>query len=220
MDATSDWYPLLAEQFAAPYWTELMAFVADERASHQVFPPANEVFNALHQTPLGNTKVVILGQDPYHGEHQANGLAFSVRDGVKIPPSLRNIHKELEADLAIPPPTHGNLRSWTAEGVLLLNTTLTVRAHNAASHQNRGWETFTDQVIALVNAKPETVVFILWGASARKKKQLIDRERHVILEAPHPSPLSAHRGFFGTKPFSQANNALVSAGRSAVDWTI
>ena len=220
MAPPTDWNPLLRNEFDKPYWSDLQRFVAHERANHEVYPPADEVFRALHLTPYANTKVLILGQDPYHGPGQANGLAFSVRDGVKIPPSLQNIHKELEADLALPRPAHGNLEPWATQGVLLINATLTVRAHAAASHQKRGWETFTDQVIDAVNAKPETVVFILWGASARKKKQLIDTGRHAVIESPHPSPLSAHRGFFGSKPFSTANAALSNAGRTPVDWAL
>ncbi len=216
----TDWNPILRAEFDEPYWAELQTFVAAERAQHTVYPPHEEVFRALHLTPYANTKVLILGQDPYHGPGQANGLAFSVRDGEKIPPSLQNIHKELEADLGIPRPAHGNLERWATEGVLLINATLTVRARTAASHQKQGWETFTDRVIAAVNAKPERVVFILWGASARKKKSLIDVGRHVVLESPHPSPLSAHRGFFGSSPFSRANEALAAAGISPIDWSL
>ena len=163
---------------------------------------------------------MILGQDPYHGPGQANGLAFSVADGIDIPPSLRNIHKELESDLGVAPPGHGNLEAWAKSGVLLLNATLTVRARTAASHQKRGWETFTDRMIEAVNAKIERVVFILWGASARKKKALIDSGTHVVIESPHPSPLSAHRGFFGSKPFSAANAALTEAGLQPVSWEL
>ena len=216
----TDWNPILRAEFAEPYWAELQQFVADERGQHTVYPPHDEVFRALHLTPYADTRVFILGQDPYHGPGQANGLAFSVADGVRIPPSLQNIHKELESDLGFARPNHGNLERWAANGVLLLNATLTVRGGNAASHQKRGWETFTDRVIAAVNAKPERVVFILWGNSARKKRTLIDRNRHVVIESPHPSPLSAHRGFFGSKPFSKANDALVAAGRTPVDWTL
>lgn len=216
----TDWNPLLRDEFAKPYWAELQAFVADERARHQVFPPADEVFAALHQTPYAEVKVLILGQDPYHGPGQAHGLCFSVRPGVAVPPSLRNIHAELEADLGIAPPDHGCLDAWTHQGVLLLNTSLTVRAHQAASHQKQGWETFTDEVIRAVDAKPEPVVFILWGASARKKKALIDTSRHTVVESAHPSPLSAHNGFFGSRPFSRTNEALVAAGREPVDWRI
>jgi uracil-DNA glycosylase len=163
---------------------------------------------------------MILGQDPYHGPRQAHGLCFSVRRGVRIPPSLVNIHKELHDDLGLPIPDHGNLEAWARQGVLLLNTTLTVRGGAAASHQGKGWETFTDQVIKVVSAKPEPVVFILWGASARRKRQLIDIDRHTIIESAHPSPLSAHNGFFGSRPFSRANAALVAAGREPVDWDL
>jgi len=216
----TDWNPVLRTELAKPYWSDLQRFVADERAHHQVFPPADDVFAALHQTPYESVKVVILGQDPYHGPGQAHGLAFSVRPGVAIPPSLRNIFKELADDEGIAPPAHGSLDAWTEQGVLLLNTSLTVRAHQAASHQGKGWETFTDEVIRAVNAKPERVVFILWGAAARKKKALVDRHRHVVIESAHPSPLSAHNGFFGSQPFSRANAALVEAGRTPVDWRL
>lgn len=220
MAERTDWNPLLREEFAKPYWSELQSYVASERARHQVFPPEGEVFAALHQTAYEDVKVVILGQDPYHGDGQAHGLCFSVRPGVAVPPSLRNIHKELASDLGITPPRHGCLDAWTRQGVLLLNTTLTVRAHQAASHQRHGWETFTDEVIRAVNAKPERVVFILWGAAARKKKALIDLTRHVVVESPHPSPLSAHHGFLDSRPFSQTNQALVEAGRDPVDWSL
>ena len=199
---------------------QLLEFVAAERAEYTVYPEHDQVFRALHLTPYAETKVFILGQDPYHGPGQANGLAFSVSDGVKVPPSLQNIHKELESDLGVPRPSHGQLEPWARQGVLLLNATLTVRARTAASHQKQGWETFTDQVISAVNNKTDRVVFILWGSTARKKKALIDRSRHVVIESPHPSPLSAHRGFFGSRPFSAANKALVAAGREPVDWSL
>ncbi|MEZ5177194.1 MAG: uracil-DNA glycosylase [Acidimicrobiales bacterium] len=220
MAPRTDWNPILRAELAEPYWAELQAFVAEERANHQVFPPAAEVFAALHQTPYASVKVVILGQDPYHGPGQAHGLCFSVRRGVAVPPSLRNIFSELHDDLGITPPRHGNLDAWTHQGVLLLNTSLTVRAHQAASHHGRGWERFTDQVIRAVDAKPERVVFILWGAAARKKKALVDTSRHVVIESAHPSPLSAHNGFFGSRPFSRANAALEAAGREPVDWRL
>ena len=216
----TDWNPVLRPEFEQPYWSELQDFVRAERAEHAVYPPDDEVFAALHLTPLAEVKVLILGQDPYHGPGQAHGLCFSVRDGVRIPPSLQNIHKELASDLGIETPSHGELTAWAEHGVLLLNATLTVRAHEAASHQGHGWERFTDQVIRVVAAKPERVVFILWGASARKKKSLVDRERHVVIESPHPSPLSAHNGFFGSRPFSRANQALEDAGRDPVDWRL
>ena len=214
----TDWNPLLREQFAEPYWDALMAFVAHERSTHPVYPPHDEVFAALHLTPYADTRVVILGQDPYHGPGQAHGLCFSVRHGVRVPPSLANIYRELRDDLGIDPPNHGNLERWARSGVLLLNTTLTVRGGAAASHQGRGWERFTDRVIETVAAKPSRVVFMLWGAAARRKRSMIDAERHTIIESAHPSPLSAHNGFFGSRPFSRANAALADAGLEPVDW--
>lgn len=220
MAPPTDWNPLLRDQFAQPYWSDLQRFVADERAHHPVFPPHDQVFAALHLTPYQDVKAVILGQDPYHGPGQAHGLCFSVAPGVAPPPSLRNIFRELEDDLGLPPPDHGCLDAWAANGVLLLNTSLTVRAHQAASHHGKGWETFTDRVIAVVNDKPERVVFILWGAAARRKKSLIDQRRHAVVESAHPSPLSAHNGFFGSRPFSRANQALIDAGREPIDWRI
>lgn len=220
MAPRTDWNPLLRDEFAKPYWGELQRFVADERDRHPVYPPADEVFAALHHTPYASVKVVILGQDPYHGPGQAHGLCFSVRDGVPPPPSLRNILVELESDLGIPIPASGNLRRWADQGVLLLNTTLTVRGGQAASHQRHGWETFTDQVIRVVNAKEERVVFILWGSAAKRKRELIDLDRHVTIESVHPSPLSASRGFFGSRPFSRADAALAEAGREPVDWRL
>ncbi len=216
----TDWNPLLRDQFAQPYWSQLQAFVHAERASHAVYPPHEEVFAALHLTPHAEVKVLILGQDPYHGPGQAHGLCFSVRHGVEVPPSLANIHAELEADLGCPRPTHGNLERWASQGVLLLNATLTVRARQAASHHGRGWERFTDRVIEVVAAKPERVVFILWGAAARRKRSLVDTSRHVVIESAHPSPLSARNGFFGSRPFSRANAALVDAGRAPVEWCL
>jgi uracil-DNA glycosylase len=216
----TDWNPVLRAELAQPYWPALQAFVAEERAQHPVYPPPHEVFAALHLTPYAEVKVLILGQDPYHGAGQAHGLCFSVRPGVPVPPSLANIYKELQSDLGIEPPGHGCLEAWARQGVLLLNATLTVRARSAASHQGKGWETFTDAVIRAVNEKPERVVFLLWGASARKKRALVDTSRHVVIESPHPSPLSAHNGFFGSRPFSRANAALEEAGRTPVDWRL
>jgi uracil-DNA glycosylase len=216
----TDWNPLLRSEFEQPYWAELQAFVAAERARGPVYPPADEVFSALHLTPYARTRVVILGQDPYHGPGQAHGLCFSVRRGVSVPPSLHNIHRELHDDVGVPVPDHGNLEAWAEQGVLLLNTTLTVRAGQAASHQGKGWETFTDRVLDVVNDKSERVVFVLWGASARRKKARLDLDRHVVIESAHPSPLSAHNGFFGSRPFSRTNAALAEAGLEPVDWTL
>ncbi len=214
----TDWNPVLRAQLEQPYWAELQQFVAEERARGPVYPAPDEVFAALHLTPYATVKVLILGQDPYHGAGQAHGLCFSVRKGVRPPPSLENIFTELRDDLGIDPPGHGCLVAWARQGVLLLNATLTVRARAAASHQGKGWERFTDAVIEAVNDKPERVVFILWGASARKKRALVDTSRHVVIESAHPSPLSARNGFFGSRPFSRANAALVEAGRDPVDW--
>lgn len=215
----TDWNPLLRDQFDQPYWKDLQAFVQDERRAHQVFPPHDDVFNALHFTPYGDVRAVILGQDPYHGPGQAHGLSFSVPQGVDIPPSLRNMHQELQSDLGIEPPGHGNLEAWAAQGVLLLNSVLTVRAHAAGSHRKQGWEQFTDRVIQVVSDKPEPVVFILWGNFARSKAPLIAAHHHII-ESPHPSPLSASRGFFGSRPYSRTNAALESAGRPPIDWRL
>ena len=220
MTQRTDWNPLLGDELTKPYWSQLMEYLSDERRLHTVFPPEPEVFAALHMTPYASVKAMILGQDPYHGPGQAHGLCFSVGPGVAPPPSLVNIHQELASDLGCAIPTHGSLSSWADQGVLLLNATLTVRARRAASHQNKGWEKFTDRVIEVVNDKPERVVFILWGSSARRKKQLIDTSRHTVIESTHPSPLSAHRGFFGSKPFSTANSALAEAGREPIDWCI
>ncbi len=218
--ATTDWNPVLRAEFAKPYWEPLQQFVSNERVHHTVYPPAADVFAALHLTPYATTRVVILGQDPYHGPGQAHGLCFSVRPGVATPPSLANIHKELAADLGLSPPGHGNLEAWARQGVLLLNTTLTVRAWQAASHQGKGWELFTDEVLKAVNEKSHRVVFILWGASARRKRSLVDTTRHTVLESAHPSPLSAHNGFFGSRPFSRANEALLAAGLDQIDWSL
>ncbi|MEX1091718.1 MAG: uracil-DNA glycosylase [Acidimicrobiia bacterium] len=220
MAPKTDWNPLLADELTKPYWSELMAFVRSERARYTVYPPDPEVFAALHMTPHASVKAMILGQDPYHGPGQAHGLCFSVRRGVAPPPSLVNIHQELNSDLGCPVPEHGSLEHWAHQGVLLLNAALTVRARSAASHQKKGWETFTDQVIRSVSEKRERVVFILWGSSARQKRALIDTTRHTIIESPHPSPLSAHRGFFGSRPFSRANAALQAAGREPIDWCL
>jgi uracil-DNA glycosylase len=216
---TTDWNPLLRHEFEQPYWKSLQSFVALERQHHAVYPPQADVFAALHRTPYAETRVVVLGQDPYHGPNQAHGLCFSVQRGVRPPPSLVNVFKELHSDLDVPVPQHGDLSAWARRGVLLLNTTLTVRAGVAGSHQGKGWETFTDQVIRAVNDKT-FVVFVLWGAHARRKKDLIDVTRHAVIEAPHPSPLSAHQGFFGSRPFSRINAALGDAGLPHVEWSL
>ena len=217
---TTDWNPILKAELEQSYWSDLQAFVRDEREHHQVFPPADEVFAALHKTPYADVLVLILGQDPYHGQGQAHGLCFSVKRPVPPPPSLANIFKELKSDLDLDPPKHGDLSAWADQGVLLLNSVLTVRAHSAASHANKGWETFTDQVIRAVNAKPEPVVFLLWGSYARKKKGLIDTARHTVIESAHPSPLSARNGFFGSRPFSRTNEALERRGRPPINWRL
>lgn len=211
---------MLRSEFAEPYWTELQAFVARERQQCAVYPPEADVFAAFHLTSLARTKVVILGQDPYHGPGQAHGLSFSVRPGVAIPPSLRNIFQELHNDIGCRIPRSGSLEKWARSGVLLLNTTLTVRAGEAGSHQGRGWETFTDKVIEVVNRTSTGVVFVLWGASSRRKRNLIDTTRHVVIESAHPSPLSAHNGFFGSRPFSRTNGALEALGLGPVDWCL
>ncbi|MFN6119138.1 MAG: uracil-DNA glycosylase [Actinomycetes bacterium] len=217
---TTDWNPLLRGEFDKPYWAELQAFVAAERARAEVFPPADQVFAALHLTSYAATRVVLLGQDPYHGRGQAHGLCFSVRRGVAPPPSLQNVFRELHDDLGVDPPGHGNLEAWTMQGVLLLNTCLTVRSGAAGSHHGKGWETFTDEVLRVVNAKTERVVFLLWGAPARRKAALVDTSRHVVVQSAHPSPLSAHQGFFGSRPFSRTNAALEEAGLAPIDWRI
>jgi uracil-DNA glycosylase len=214
----TDWNPVLRAEMDQTYWRELMEFVARERSVATVYPSKDDVFAALHLTPFAEVKVLILGQDPYHGPGQAHGLCFSVRSGVTFPPSLLNIFKEMESDIGVPVPRSGDLSGWARQGVLLLNATLTVRAHHAGSHQGRGWERFTDAVIRAVDARPTPVVFVLWGAYARKKKALIDTGRHVVIESAHPSPLSAHNGFFGSRPFSRINQALMTMGSEPVDW--
>ena len=211
---------MLRREFAKPYWAELQQFVAAERARTTVYPPHEDVFAALHLTPFADVKVVILGQDPYHGAGQAHGLCFSVREGVPAPPSLVNIFKELHDDLGIDPPSHGCLDAWARQGVLLLNATLTVRARQAASHQGKGWETFTDEVLRAVNAKPDRVVFILWGASARKKRGLVDTSRHVIIESAHPSPLSATTASSAAGRSRGRTRPSWKPGAHPVDWRL
>lgn len=220
IDIHPTWQTELATEFDKEYFKELMAFVDSERSGHDVFPGEQDVFNALRLTPYPKVKAVILGQDPYHNHDQAHGLAFSVKDGIKHPPSLRNIFKELQSDLEIDTPVSGNLSQWAERGVLLLNTVLTVRAHNANSHQKKGWENFTDAIIQSIGNREQHTVFILWGKPAAKKISLIDETRHTILTAPHPSPLSAHRGFFDSKPFSKTNDALRHSNQAAIDWRL
>ncbi|PRD53900.1 uracil-DNA glycosylase [Sphingobacterium gobiense] len=215
------WEPILKPLFRLDYMRALSTFVQHERRQAVVFPPEHLVLNAFSLTPFNEIKVVILGQDPYHNDGQAHGLSFSVPEGIALPPSLKNIYKELTSDIpGFRYPTSGDLTKWAKQGVLLLNATLTVRAHQAASHQGRGWEEFTDQIIHLISQKSENVVFMLWGSYAQKKAMLIDSQKHLILKAVHPSPLSAHRGFFGCKHFSYANAYLQSKGREPIDWQI
>jgi uracil-DNA glycosylase len=214
------WQAPLSAELKQPYVAELAAFVAAEREAHTIYPPAGEEFTALELTPYEQVRAVILGQDPYHGPGQAHGLAFSVRKGVRVPPSLVNIYKELRSDLGVEPPGHGYLAQWARHGVLLLNAVLTVRAGAANSHKGRGWERLTDAIIGAVSARATPAVFILWGGPAQKKAALIDEARHTVLRAAHPSPLSARNGFFGSRPFSQTNAALEAAGQHPIDWRI
>ena len=214
------WLAHLRAEFDKPYMHELRSFLAAEKQQHAVFPPGADIFNAFQYTPFDQVRVVVLGQDPYHGPGQAHGLCFSVRKGVRPPPSLQNIFKELHQDLGVPHPDHGELTSWAAQGVLLLNTVLTVRAHSANSHRGRGWEQFTDRVIELLNTQKEGLIFVLWGSAAGKKAQMIDGHRHMILRSPHPSPLSAYRGFFGCGHFSKINRHLEQRGGAPIDWSL
>jgi uracil-DNA glycosylase len=216
----SSWQAVLEAEMAKPYFVGLSRFVAEERREHSVFPPEEDVFNALALTPYEDVNVVLLGQDPYHDDGQAHGLCFSVRPGVPPPPSLVNMYKELQSDLGITPPSHGYLASWAEQGILMLNAVLTVRAHSPNSHKNRGWETFTDAVLRKVNDKRDPVVFVLWGGYAQKKAKLIDGSRHAILQSAHPSPLSARNGFFGSKPYSAINEALRRFGKKPIDWRL
>jgi uracil-DNA glycosylase len=214
------WQPLLGDEFEKPYFQNLRAFLDQERQNHTVYPPEPEVFSAFGLAPYDAVNVLLLGQDPYHDDNQAHGLCFSVRPGIKPPPSLKNIFKELRDDLGCRIPNNGYLVPWARQGILLLNAVLTVRAHEPNSHKNKGWETFTDTVIRAVNAKAEPVVFVLWGSYAQKKRDLIDTTRHTIVEGVHPSPLSAKRGFFGSKPFSTINAALRESGKPEIDWQL
>lgn len=214
------WYEILHQEFEKQYFTDLKKKLVEEKNTTIIYPKGSEIFNAFNKTPIFKVKVVVLGQDPYHGPGQAHGLSFSVPQGVKPPPSLVNIFKELEQDLQIPRPLHGDLSAWAAQGVFLLNAFLTVRAHEPASHQSIGWHFFTDAVIQAISQAQDHVVFILWGSFAHSKEPLINSEKHLILKSTHPSPFSAHRGFLGSKPFSQANTWLQSHGIDPIDWRV
>ena len=218
---SNDWLPEIKGEFGKPYYKELYNFIKQEYSSTTVYPPADDIFNAFHYTPLSEVKVLLLGQDPYHNVNQAHGLSFSVLPSQKdIPPSLQNIYKELEKDCGCYIPNNGYLEKWARQGVLLLNTVLTVRAHQANSHQNRGWEEFTDSVIKILNRQDRPIVYLLWGSPARRKKSMLNNPKQLVLEAPHPSPLSAYRGFFGCKHFSQTNAFLSQNGIEPIDWQI
>ena len=212
------WRQRLQHEFEKPYFQELTQFVKSEYQSQTVYPPGPEIFRAFDCCSFEDLKVVILGQDPYHGEGQANGLCFSVRDGVRMPPSLQNIFKEIHTDLGKPVPSNGSLERWAKQGILLLNATLTVRASSPGSHQQKGWELFTDEVIKIISEKKENIVFILWGAYAQKKGEVINKNKHLIIKSAHPSPFSAHNGFFGSKPFSKTNEYLRSKGLQEIQW--
>lgn len=217
---SNDWDLLLAEQFSLPYYIQLRDFLNSEYATKTIYPPLEDVFNALHYTPFSEVKVVILGQDPYHGPNQAHGLSFSVQKDVNIPPSLRNMFKELATDIGCATAPHGNLTAWARQGVLLLNSVLTVQQGKAHAHKGKGWEVFTDHIIQTLNAKEEPIVYILWGNAAKQKAKLIDTEKHYIVSSVHPSPLSAYRGFFGSRPFSKTNEILVETGQQPITWDI
>jgi len=216
----NDWARALQDEFRKDYYSKLFRFVGHEYQTNTIYPPGDDIFNAFHLTPLHDVKCVILGQDPYHEPGQAHGLSFSVKPGVDIPPSLQNIYKELNTDLGCQIPNNGYLVKWAKQGVLLLNAVLTVRAHAAASHQNKGWEQFTDAVIEQINKEDRPIVFMLWGSFARSKKKMLNNPKHLILEAPHPSPLSAYRGFFGCHHFSKCNEFLKANGIEPIDWQI
>ncbi|SFL46113.1 Uracil-DNA glycosylase [Lachnospiraceae bacterium KH1T2] len=220
---SNDWLPAVSEEFKKPYYTQLFEFVKNEYSTHVIYPPSGDIFNALHLTELHKVKAVILGQDPYHNEHQAHGLSFSVLPDVKkkdIPPSLQNIYKELHEDLGCKIPDNGYLIKWAKEGVLMLNTVLTVRAHEAGSHQNHGWEQFTDAIIRAVESQDRPIVYMLWGRPAQSKASMITNPKHLVLKAAHPSPLSAYRGFFGCRHFSKCNQFLTEHGVEPIDWQI
>jgi uracil-DNA glycosylase len=217
---TNDWLEAIGDEFKKPYYKDLSSFVKNEYRNHLVYPDKDDIFNAFRLTPLSKVKVVIIGQDPYHNENQAHGLCFSVKPGLAIPPSLVNIYKELKDDLGCYIPNMGCLEKWAKQGVLLLNTVLTVRAHEAYSHQGKGWERFTDAVLSKLNSLDRPIVFILWGKPAQRKRSMLSNNKHLILEAPHPSPLSAYRGFFGSKPFSKTNEFLLKNKLEPIDWQI
>jgi len=216
----NDWKPILKEATESESYQDLRRFLVDEYNNQTVYPKMNNIWKAFEWTPYSEVKAVILGQDPYHGPDQAHGLSFSVKPGVKVPPSLKNIYKELESDLGIPSVNHGYLESWAKQGVLLLNTVLTVRAGQAHSHQKKGWEPLTDYVIEKLNEREKPMVFILWGGAAKRKRNMIDENKHIVITSVHPSPLSAYRGFFGSKPFSKTNEALKSMGQEPIDWRL
>ena len=216
----NDWAPLLEEEFSKPYYLQLREFLKKEYKTRTIYPHMNDIFNALHYTPFVDVKAVILGQDPYHGPNQAHGLSFSVQPNIKQPPSLKNIFIELQNDFGYPIPSHGYLVRWAKQGVLLLNTVLTVRQGQAHSHRGKGWEIFTDRVIETLNKKEKPIVYILWGSAAQSKQALIDTTKHYIIKSPHPSPLSAYRGFFGSKPFSKTNVILKKTGQKEIDWKL
>lgn len=215
-----EWLEVLRPEFEKPYFAELKSFLLEEKKLYRIYPPGNRIFAAFYYTPFSKVKVVVLGQDPYHGDGQAHGLCFSVPDGISLPPSLINIYKELNTDLGVPVPKSGNLENWAKQGVLLLNATLTVRANQAGSHQRHGWENFTDEVIRQLSARHTGLVFILWGSYAQAKEALIDTSKHFVLKAVHPSPLSVYRGFFGCRHFSKTNELLVRTGKEPVDWSL
>ncbi|MFC7365695.1 MULTISPECIES: uracil-DNA glycosylase [Bhargavaea] len=214
----NSWQDVIGDEFSKPYYLELREFLKQEYAEREIYPPMNDIWTAFELTPYESVRVVILGQDPYHGPGQAHGLSFSVKKGIRKPPSLRNVFKELKEDIGCEIPDEGTLTGWAEQGVMLLNTVLTVRSGEAHSHRGEGWETLTDEVIRKLSARDEPIVFILWGRPAQEKKKLIDMERHAVIESPHPSPLSAKRGFFGSRPFSRANALLREWGEKEIDW--
>ncbi len=214
------WKQILSEEFNKEYFLNLKSFLVEEKKQYTIYPPGDNIFHAFNQTPFNDVKVVILGQDPYHGQGQAHGLCFSVPFGIKPPPSLVNIFKEIKSDLDLPFPNHGNLEYWAMQGVLLINATLTVRASQAGAHQGKGWEIFTDNVIKKLSSERENLIFMLWGRFAQNKAELIDSNKHIILKAPHPSPFSARTGFFGCKHFSKCNELLKETGRTEIDWRV